>query len=217
MSDQVPTDYFKAIRDTLEVINFMATPALVWLAYKGLKQIKVTRDIAKMEAKREAFRQATEQAERFAGEVFKLDEEVQNLIAQKKLVDLVKVKITEDEKSISINWDGAPKWLDEINKSGHTVYDLANKLEGFSMWFTCGIADESIAFRPCGVSFCKIVRRILPLLVFSNRNDKIFTHTLRLYTFWRNKITLENNLAKQQELEKERKSLKVENIKPIGT
>ena len=60
MSDQVSPEYFKAFRDTLEVVNFMATPVLAWLAWKGLKQIKVTRDIAKMQAQRESFRLATE-------------------------------------------------------------------------------------------------------------------------------------------------------------
>jgi hypothetical protein len=43
-----------------------ATPVLAFLAYKSLKQIKITRDIARMQAQRESFRLATEKSELFA-------------------------------------------------------------------------------------------------------------------------------------------------------
>lgn len=217
MSDPTTPDYFKVVRDSLEVVSFITAPILAWLAFKALAQIKVARDIARMQAQRESFRLATERCEQFAKEILPLVAEVGKLIEQKKLQDLQKVTVTETPGSISIDWKEGPKWMDELNKSGPAAWKLANQLEGWSMWFTCQIADEGIAFRPCGVSFCVAVRKILPLLVVTNGRDKLFTHTLRLYTTWRDKIEFEKNIAKQQELEKERKTLKVENIKPIGT
>jgi hypothetical protein len=208
-------EYYKALRDTLEVINFGATPVLAFLAYKGLKQIKVTRDIARMQARRESFRLATEKCELFAKEIIPLWSEFEKFATQKKLSE--KVVITEKPESISVEFKGGGKWFEELGKCGNTPWQLANSLEGWAMWFTCKIADEGIAFRPCGVAFCGAVYSLIPLLVNSNQKDKLFTHTLQLYTTWRNRIDLEKNLAKQQQLEKERKTLKVENIKPIGT
>ena len=215
MSDQVSPEYFKAFRDTLEVVNFMATPVLAWLAYKGLKQIKVTRDIARMQAQRESFRLATEKCEVFAKEIIPLCSEFEKASVQKKLAE--KVTITEKSGSISVEFKSGGKWFEEVSKCGNMPWKLANSLEGWAMWFTCKIADEGIAFRPCGVVFCSAVHSLLPLLVRSNENDKLFMHTLRLYTTWRDRIEIEKNIAKQQQLEEARKTLKVENIRPLGT
>lgn len=215
MSDQVSPDYFKAVRDTLEVVYFITAPILAWLAFRGLRQIKVTRDIARMQAKRESFRLATERCEQFAKEIIPLLSEFEKIASQRKLSE--KVVIAESPGNISVEFKSGGKWFEEAGKGSDVSWKLSNALEGWAMWFTCKIADEGIAFRPCGFVFCKSAQLLLPLLVHSNQKDKLFTHTLRLYTTWRDRIELEKNIAKQQQLEKERQTLKIENIKPIGT
>ncbi len=216
LSDLANPEYIKAVRDTFEVLSFASTPILAILAWKGLKQIRVTRDVARITARRESFRLATERCEQFASVILPASEAVDQVFEQKKFSQFQKIIVEENDKGISISWKDSRKWLDELSKNGDSVYRLANLLEGFALWFTCGIADENVAFRPCGSSFCGMVKQILPMLVMENKRNKTYSHTLRLYVAWRDKIKIEKNQAKQQELEMERKSLKVENIKPIG-
>jgi hypothetical protein len=222
MSDILSLENFKAFRDTVEVVSFISSPIVAVFAWRalrqvsvGIKQIEVTRDIAKMHAQRESYRLATERCEQFAKEIIPLSSEFHKYEEQKKLAE--KVVITETPNKISIQFKADGKWFEEIRKCGDTPWKLSNSLESWSMWFTCKIADEGIAFRPCGVAFCSSVHSLLPHLVLANEKEKLFTHTLRLYTTWRNRIELEKNIAKQQALETDRRTLVVENIKPIGT
>jgi hypothetical protein len=210
-------DILKVLRDTLEVVSFASAPVLAWLAFKALNQIQVSKEIARTQASRESFRLATERCKQFADEILPLAEELRQLFLQKKLPEFQKIVVTESPENISIDWKNSPNWMADIDKHRKVTWELANDLEAWSMWFTCRIADENIAYSPCGVSFCNCVRPLLPLLMFTNKNDKWYSHTLELYMRWKNRIDHDKNIAKQQQLEKERMNLKFEIPKPIGT
>jgi hypothetical protein len=60
---------FHIIRNVLEVLYFCSGIVFVFVAIRGLRQIKVSKQIAVTTAKREAYKLASEQCDMFASRV----------------------------------------------------------------------------------------------------------------------------------------------------
>lgn len=209
-------DLYYTAKDVAETCAFICTPILAFLAWRGLNQIKVTRGIAKMQATRESFRIATERCDHYASAIVPLMDAFYENKKKDKYTALFEAKVTEEEEgSIKVESKQLGDIQKEIHNDGGDAIKLLNALEGFSMYFTCGIADEKIAYRSIAPSYCQVVRRLCPYLVPINKIEKVFGHTLKLYTTWRDRMVQEESAEKIRELAK-KASYEIKGIKTIN-
>jgi hypothetical protein len=209
--------YYEIFKEALNILYLLCAPAVAIFAYKALSQIKVTRAIAQTQAKRESFRISSEQCVFWADTVVPQMEKVERLNKQGKLKDLMKVQVTEEQKSFHIDAKDGPNWHKEYLANQMPIVGLMNNLESFSIFLTNGIADEKVAFRPIAPSFCETTKRLLPIILLQNSNLKIFSNTLILYMIWRDRLKMEKLKEQEEKMKEEIKKTEIRDIKPIGT
>jgi hypothetical protein len=118
----------------------------------------------------------------------------------------------------------ANKWLRELRDKHfiHTVVDVLNHFEGFSMYFAKGAADEKIAYPVCAVVFCSYVREFAPVLI-SLRKGKIdrasgsFQNTVELYKTWAGRLEREKLEQERGLLQDKLSAIHITDIDVIGT
>lgn len=79
---------------------------------------------------------------------------------------------------------------------------LLNRLEGWSMYFTNGVADHEIAYGPCAPLFCSMIVRYYPILLLcrAGQSSGKFPNAVQLFQSWRAKLEDEQNGIKMQGL-----------------
>lgn len=213
----------ETFKEILEVIYFISGPALVVIVYLGLSQIKVAREqveaqrkATRINAKRDALKITSEQIMKYGSEVIPL----QNVFNEKvkseeiKFFTDSKVKITGREIQVKPCADD-----NEVKKLKSLIYEFTsvmNAMEGFSVFFTSGVADEKVAFRSLSSTYCYFVKELLPLLVLVEAGNKRFTATMQLFHIWYSRLESENLEKQKEELERKIKSNKTQTIEIIG-
>ena len=137
----------------------------------------------------------------------------------KALIHHTKISVEiKGEKKINVKFEGQNTNLleEEFKLFGKDMMEIANNCELFSLYFTSGIANSKIAFRPCAPNFCKIVDSLIPLIIHNNRQEKLFVNTLSLYISWKKELqneTIEEQITK---LKYKQGNIKIDqSIKPI--
>jgi hypothetical protein len=207
-----------------ELAALIATPVVAIIAYRalrqvevGLQQIEVSKEISKTQSQRESFKISAEKCDYFAESVIP---KINSFFKSKeagKYPNLMSIEVEETKGSFGIKTKKMKEAFTEISNDEGLVLELSNMIEGFSMYYTCGIADESIAFRPISSVYCKTVAAILPILIFSNNRNKTYSHTLGLYQTWNNRIKKEKAELDLQAAQKKVSEIKTRKIKTIGT
>lgn len=200
-----------------------AGPILIYIAYKGLEQIKaakentkISQENAKTQSKRESYKLAGEQCqylgEKIMSNYTKLFKELEN--SKSKFFDKFDVQI--DSKEIKIK---TTEKLEDIDFEGlqnsEYLQDVLNSIEGFSLYFASGVASEKVGYITAGRGYCSMVKRLLPLLI-PEFNKGYYKNTLYLFSIWHNRCKQDDLKMKQRELEKEIKETTVTKIPTIG-
>lgn len=210
--DFFETDIFKIIKAIVEFIYLLSAPLLVFLAYKGLEQIKVAKNQSKINSKREAYRVTAEQCKYYLDVIISLFNEMH----QKEQEENVKffkhsiIHIHEEQISVEFPKD------DDLEKIDIVVLKLANALEGFAFFFVTGLGDEKIAYETIGWTFTNSIKGFLPFLIRFNNNGKSFSSTLKLFHIWNSRMEKEDLELKKQNLDKKINSKNTINLKHIG-
>lgn len=70
------------------------------------------------------------------------------------------------------------------------VSNVANKLEGFSIYLTKGICDDDIAFNPLSSVFIEVIKNYLyPFIALTNSDDnRAYNNLIELYKIWNVRI-----------------------------
>lgn len=207
---------YEFLKTYLELIAPASTIGILFAAIYGLRQISLTKRIATTQARRDAFKLATEQCNHFGNIILPKSQEFQKI--QNQLVQLEKSTVIESGKKLQFSTKNFQGFISELNNKeyGPVIYELMNLIEGFAMYFTCKIADESVGFSPCGQSYCSIVRRVIPYMMVLNEKDGTYKNSISLYIHWRQKLDKENISKEEAALEKKKKKISVEDIRPLG-
>jgi hypothetical protein len=203
------------LKNILELLYLLSGPALVFFAYKALEQIKVTKDLAKINAKREAYKVTADESRYFSEKIIPLinilDTKVDELGAQVFLKSSVKV---ENNTVIVKLFTNYPKHDEIIDQLTGEFVELSNALSDFSTYFVSGIADEKLAYNTLGRTYCDTVKKYAPLLVLiSNANDNV----IQLFVIWNNRAIKDKALIEKRKLEETIKNTSEITVEPIGT
>ena len=211
-------DYFK---DYTELIYFLSGPVLAFFAWRmmaqleiGSQQVKIavaqtkaTEKITKIQIKREARLVAAKQIEIFSNiitpEIIGFD----ILREDGKYPLLSKAQVIEDFPRIQCNTDDLLGLCNEIVYSNNRLaIKILNRIESLSTYFTSGVADAEVAYRPIGNPFCEFVRTFLPYIVVINSVEREFGNTLSMYVAWSSRDKIEktkNEICKHEKVLKE--------------
>lgn len=211
----LPTYPSSNTRNALEIIYFATTPVLLVVAALGLKQLSISRQVAKTNAKRESFKLAAEQCSYFLQHIIPKMNTVDKLAKEKsiKSYGVAEIEIRGDELNVKVKKN--VKDQEKIKEMIGEILDLLNALEGFSVFFTNGIAEQRIAFSSIGFTYCNCVKKYLPLICPVLGLG--FNNIIKLYIEWN--TILEKQKAWEDKIKAEEKLSQdcVFDFKTIGT
>ena len=167
----------------LEVLYFISSIGLFIAVIIGLKQLKVTKDIAKMNAKRDSLKLATSQIHYYLTEIVKL----QNILdaeIKKQNINLFKnAEIFIDGKSIRVKLNSSKEEIMKLKTIIEPLLNVCNSMECFAAFFTSKLADEQIAYKAVGKTYRDSVMHIMPELVAHAREGH-HINILELFFIW---------------------------------
>ena len=213
---------YQTVRNALELLYFLAGIILVYAAMKalrqirvGLEQLKLTKDIANVTIKREAFKTAHEQCKMYANEIIpsmhKLRLERETSPSALTNPWLFNIKDGEFESN---NFNYA-LIAAEIQK--FVNIDILNSIEAFAMFFVDGIADEQVGYRETARSYCVNVKYLMPAFWFC-RVAKCgdFKSTIRLYEIWDARLKVDEMQKEKDRLDHGIRMAATPQILPVG-
>lgn len=209
--------WLSAVRPVVEMLYFASAIALAAFAFKGLEQLKISREIARTNARREAFKLAAEQCRYFAETVVPL--------SNKRFAECTKLNLASfaDPKFEIVNGEivshdfSTPSLMADFQKCHFEVMSFLNSIEAFSVFFASGVADESVAYRETGTTFCATMKRFMPAVYLYRLHNVRYESTVKLYEIWSARAASEALLKTRESIDTRLTKLKKESIKPIGT
>jgi hypothetical protein len=178
------------IHPVLESLFFLATLAIAWFAYRGLEQLRIAKDTARISARREAFKLAAEECRTFADRVIPLTWDIVGQVNGLQLVSFANPTFTVTKGDFT-NHNFSDKQI-EADLRKVNVIPAINSLEGFAIFFASGIAEESIGYRETGRAFCDLTAKLMPAIYLLRKQGQARYHcTLELYELWLNKLNSE--------------------------
>lgn len=212
------------IRGILEIIYFISGPALVVIAYLALSQIKVAkqqieaqRETTRISAKRDSLRVTSEQVAKYGSEIIPLQSALFKKIKSEEVNYFAKSKVTIADNKLSTTPCADKKEIEKLGLITQEFVSTMNSMEGFSVYFTSGVADEEIAFRSISVTFCDSISKLLPLLIPMTDGENRFTSTMKLFMIWHTRLQKEDMEKQKANLEEKLKSQNIQTIRPFGS
>lgn len=218
-----PNGWFATARAILELLYFASGIVIALAAIFALKQIQLTKRIAKTNARRESVRMAADLCKYFAEVVVpasgKVDTEYKTLklrfldgIRQERSPHLVRDGEIVNE-NFNFNLIG-----EEFPKVAQPVVTHLNYMEAFAIPFVAGVADETIGYQETARTFCYSVARYLPLLSMlrSGKRGGRYESAVRLFETWSKRLAAEDAAPIMNAMAKLAVDAKKERIKPLG-
>lgn len=190
------------------VVLALGTLGLATFALRGLHSLKLTRIEMINRAEREAKLLAIHRLEELASEVIPMNASILDDMATHKIDVFVK-------RSEEVRFDPDPPDLREAAQwAGALPHELHNKmlaflnrLEAWSVYFTTGIADDSVAFGPVAPLLRSWVGMYYSVLLLERSQTRSgnFPNLVMLYEAWSNRMdaqqleTLHKDLITQLE------------------
>jgi hypothetical protein len=207
-----------AIRNVIESGYYLAGIALAYIAYRGLAQIRLAKEIAATTARRESFKLALEQCHFYAREI---------VPTRAKLVEVARTKglgwgtpgsfSVSGGEIVAID-NGNRNILAECVALDQHVVQYINRLEAFAMAFTSGLADEMVGYRETAPGFCQAAAEALPFIDHCRKNKIArYESTVELLEIWSKRILSQELAKKKQAIDQDLAGLKDARIKAIGT
>lgn len=223
----------------LDYLSKLSSFGLFIVACIGLNQLKIAKKDIRVKSERESITLTGEICTKYGNEIIILFQEIYKTISKSKY----KEKINEIMKKLGNELKENEICEGFFKKSDHwfeliSIYMdidliddfnlLANQLEGISIYFIKGVANEEIAFAPMGESFCNICNYIIPIIALSRCtacgkcDDSYKKHSyenlIELYQIWLSKIRNEQLSSQMKKINHELNKYKSNNkVDVIGT
>jgi hypothetical protein len=191
-------------RAILELLYFASGVAIAIFAFLGLRQVKlgleqlrITKEIANTNAKREAVKLAAEQCRYFAEDCVRAMTEAHDEYHKKGFKFLTPHPaqgqppfLLQNGEIISHSFD-LKALNDEMLECGSVVLYL-NSLEAFAIPFAAGLANEDIGFTETARPFCQGLQEAMPALFqLRQTNRGRYESAVKLYEMWSRRLAAE--------------------------
>lgn len=205
------------LRPIMETLFFAATVALAVFAFKALEQVKISKDIARTSAKREAFKLAAEQCRYFAETVIPLSDKLHAQCAKLNLTSFSNPKFEVLDGEITFPNFPESSVLVDFQKCQYEMMTFLNSIEAFAVFFVSGVAEESVAYRETGTTFCVTMKKMMPAVYLYRKYGVRYESTVKLYEIWSARAASEELLKTKKSIDTELTKLKKGGITTIGT
>jgi hypothetical protein len=203
--------------EIIQFLYYLSSPILVILAGIGLYQLKISKDNAKISAKRESMLVAAEQCKYLLSVTMPLTDKFELALEKNGITffeDAV-VEVEEDGYRVKAQMkNGELEKLDKLTSDSVAVY---NSLESFATFFTSGVADEQLAFNSVGSAYCDVVKTYLPELLPFNEYGKHYNNIIELFSLWNRRLEAIETILEKQRVDEKMKKIDNKYIKPLGT
>lgn len=203
--------------ETLEALYFLSGIGLLIVAVIGLGQLKIARENAKMSAKRESLKLANDQINYYLTEVIRLANVLDFEITKHNIKFFANAVATIKGDSITIKLNSDKEEIQKLRIIAKPLVDTLNAMESFATYFTSKLADEKIAFKAVGKTYCDEVKMLLPNLIAFHTPNGYHKNVLELFLIWNERFEKEKLLEEKEDIEKKLLSVDNKTIKPLGT
>lgn len=219
----IKEETMEQFRDYLEILYFLSCPALVVIAYIALAQIKLAknqieeqRNATRISAKRDALKLTSEQIKEYGVTIIPIINTLDKKIKDESIEFFKKSEVVIGDDNFKVNPCSDDAEIDKLKNIIPEFLNVMNALEGFSVFFVSGVADEKLAYRSLSTTFCHSVKNFLPLIVMLTSDSNSFSVTIKLFSIWNNRLDSEAMEQQMQGLEKKLRSKKEKTIRIIG-
>jgi hypothetical protein len=205
------------LHNYLEIIQTFTNVAIAIFAAIGLRQIVITRRIARMNAKRESFKLAGEQTVFYLTKIIPLQDKLADAIEAQNVTYFKAFKVDFTDKKFKATLIGKKEDLDSFKKIISELADVLNGMEAFSMFFTQGVADEKAAFSAIGETFCFQVRKLSPVLVAAKAGQDSYRNLTELFFLWNERLEARKLTLEQEQISKKLNTIGLGKMDTLGT
>lgn len=211
------SESYHLMRSILELLYFASGIAVAIGVFWGLEQLKITKQLANINAKREALKFAAERCQYFAESTVPAMTSFMAKYNGLKLTFLRESKWTIQNGEI-ISHDCDTKVLDsEIPTVETLLVNYLNTMEAFAIPFAAGVADDELGFKETAMAFCQGVKVLMPAFFQMRRKGAArYESTIKLYETWNKRLVVAALSPAMKSLEELVKSVEKEKIKPLG-
>jgi hypothetical protein len=197
--------WFATTRALLELLYFASGIAIAIFAFFGLRQItlgldqlKITKEIAKTNAKRESVKFAADQCRYFAETAMplraKMVEEYNRAgwTFLRVATPLGQLPFTIQNGEVTSHNFDLKALDDQYPKTGETLVSYLNALESFAIPFAYGVADEEIGYKETARAFCHEIQTHMPAIFHMRKvNIARYESSMKLFVLWNNRLVAE--------------------------
>lgn len=211
--------WFAAIRSLLELLYFASGIAIAVAAFWGLKQLRISKQIARTNARREAFKLAADECRFYAKEVVPLANKFATEYKQLGLTCLSGPSQFRIEKGEIVGHSFPVDLLQkEIPKIAESLVECLNAVEAFALFFTSGVADDDLGFQETAISFCKLTAQHMGAYFHMRHiNAARYESTIKLFEIWQKRLQANAASLAMKPLGDLIRTVGKERIRPIGT
>jgi hypothetical protein len=202
------SQWYCTVRAFLELLYFASGIAIAIAAFLGLRQLKVgleqvaiSKEVARINAKRESVRYADEQCRYFAEKVVPAQTKMGVEYTQARLTFLNilppdnqgprQFLVQNGEVVLPRGYDVTlldREWL----KIAEPMITYLNAIESFAIPFAEGVANEDIGYRETARPFCQGMQSVLPAIFQLRRTQQgRYESAIKLYTTWSSRLAAE--------------------------
>jgi len=211
--------WLTTVRAILELLYFIAGIVIAGAAIWGLQQIRLTKRIASINAKRESLKFAAERCQYFAEQVAILEPpllEEHKKLGLTLLATNVEFEISDGEIAIKSAWDQR-LMAQQYAQITRNLTAYMNFLEAFAIPFAAGVADDELGFQETATAFCGCVRRVILAIVLIRKAGVRYESCTNLYDCWSKRLLAHQLRKNIKDLESKIKTTPEPKIKPMDS
>ena len=206
------------IRTILEILYFLCAPIIAIAAIYGLRQLKISKEVAMISAKRESYKLAAEQCKYYAETLIPILRMVKDKFEKEKILFVTESELIIDSKGFSCKIKSVSKeQIQRLNSIAVEVTDCQNKLEALSLFFISGLADETIGYRSIGEDLCESAKPFIVATFLEHRGPDKSSPINALYILWCSRGKKQKLAEKKADIDAQLRSIENKTIRAIGT
>ena len=200
-----------------EALNYLATIGLLVVAIYGLQQLRISKETSATNARRDALKLSNDQSKYYLETIIPILSNLEAQIGSKvKFITQSSFELKDDGIKVNFASNINDKDLQDFVEVAPDLTHAFNMLEGFSTYFISELADEGVAFKAVGSTFCNNVKKYIPIIATAGE-DKSYQNLLELYVLWQKRIDAQLLNKQKDSIETQLKKVNNTVIVPVGT
>ena len=216
----------------LQYANFVVQVVIAFAALFALQQIYVAKQTSVTNSRRESIRYASELTKDYLGNVIGLSDDSTSILRKNNFESYHQSSACELStfKQEEIGNRNIPRQqhflrYKKLVSEHPDVYSALiaelNARESFATPFVSKVADELVAFKAVGRTFCEAIERRYFALCYVRSSEHLgfsyFENTVELYNLWSARLRRSELESKSRKIKEELGQIEEHTIVPIGT